>query len=202
MITQVFLTALPLATLRAMRSYVVLTTTLDPEPDTAVDDDVAYAITTATNLELDGTTDTVTIEVTGDMERGEQIVLTYYNVKVPELLASREPVDEQLTVTDDIVGSDYMANAVIEIEPTGLSTVSISTSPSSVEDASEVDVTVTYTSKIRYMVVILLGLDYRRTGDQLMFLMMNLLALLKALVLLLFLKHRVMPRGIPLRMWC
>ena len=73
------------------------------------------------------------VEVPGDMERGEQIVLTYYNVKVPALDRRAGILwTTRLTVTDSIVGSNYMANAVIEIEPTGLSTVSVS--PSSVED--------------------------------------------------------------------
>ena len=84
------------------------------------------------------------------MGRKDQIILTYYNVKVPDLIdvqvnADRDPVDYQLIVTDNIIGSDYGTSAVIKVEPTDLSTVSVS--PPSVEDGTIQDVTVTYTAQ-------------------------------------------------------
>ena len=134
--------------IRDTMSYVVLTTTVDKavdtDDDTSLADEIGYELT-VDDLAKPGPE--VQITVRGGMSRREQIVLTFYSVKVPELTVDRDSVDAQFTVEDSIVGSNYTANAVIEIEPTDLSTVSVS--PSSVEDGSVEDMTVIYTAQDR-----------------------------------------------------
>ena len=140
-----------------MVSYAVLTTTLATNTATPVSlVDGVLNLGESTIIAATNHAATITARApTGErvsMEKNAQVVVTYFNVKVPplsanELTADRDPVDNQFTVTDSIIGptTKYDAKAVIMVRPQQLSTVSAS--PPSVEDGTIVDVTVTYTAQ-------------------------------------------------------
>ena len=91
--------------------------------------------------------DGVQMTVTGDMEDGDRIVVSFYNVKV-QSLADRTPVEAAIRVTDKLSGADdgraYEATIdTITVNPPELSTVTVA--PTRVQASSIVrDVKVTY----------------------------------------------------------
>ena len=87
----------------------------------------------------------VEVVVAGDMMIGDTVTVTFHNLEVEEVTA----VDEgkayksaQLTVSDDVVGSDYTADTVIMVTPPTLSEVSVD--PTSVTAEALKDIEVTY----------------------------------------------------------
>ena len=116
---------------KAATSYVKITSRLS-------DTDSALAVD---NIDSDG----VTMTVTGDMEDGDRIVVSFHNVKVEEL-PDRMPKEAAIVVTDklDTDGTDYEKEVdKITVNPPDLSTVTVA--PPRVQTSSvEKTVTVTY----------------------------------------------------------
>ena len=106
-----------------------------------------------TGKKSDGTKSTLNVDrisaegvfmtVTGDMEDGDRIVVSFYNMEVESLEGSRDTKKAQITVTDKLSadGSKYMN----EIMVTPLKLSAITVMPTSVQASSRVkDVKVTY----------------------------------------------------------
>ena len=118
---------------KATTSYVKITSRLaDTDSELTVD-----------NISADG----VIMTVTGDMEDGDRVVVSFHNVKVQSLAdGSRMPVEAAIVVTDKLStdGTAYEATIdTITVNPPELSTVTVA--PTRVQASSIVrDVKVTY----------------------------------------------------------
>ena len=128
---------------RARTSYVVVKPTFTSTDTEIADHDSTADPATMLTILSPESEGYLMIPVTGGMFKDDEIVVTYYNVKVQKLVAVM-PEMVSLRVEDGILGSNY--SAMIEVIPQKLGNVTVTTEPDAVTAESTVDLTVRYTA--------------------------------------------------------
>ena len=128
---------------RAKTSYVVLTSSFRSTDTKITGHDPTATTPMFLRIDQPEYEASVTIPVTGGMEKGDKITVTFNNVRV-EPLSATVPMDVALTVKDDIPGSAY-DDVTIEVKPQKRGTVTVT--PKDVFAESVVDLKVRYTAR-------------------------------------------------------
>ena len=134
---------------RARTSYVVLESdfkSTSPASPAMIDGhDLTATTPTFLDIGASGYNAYVYIPVTGGMVKGDVITVTFNNVMVEELEATK-PMPVPLIVRDSIPGSNYTSDVTIQVIPPKLGNVLVTVTPDPVTAEATVDLKVRYTA--------------------------------------------------------